>query len=86
MGESDFIREVIRDPRHPEKPPEPTITGYKLIREYDKPFTKEIVGELYSKANHNTVSLSIKRVDTNGQTAGPCISNIKVRRLCRKTI
>lgn len=30
MGESDFIREVIRDPRHPEKPPEPTITGYKL--------------------------------------------------------
>ena len=66
----DFIREVIRDPRHPEKPPEPTITGYKLIREYDKPFTKENVEELYSKANHNTVSLSIKRVDTNGQTAG----------------
>lgn len=47
---------------------EPTITGYKLLREYDKPFTKENVDELYSKANPNAVSFSIQRVDINGQT------------------
>jgi hypothetical protein len=59
-----------RDSRHPEKPPEPAITEYKFVRDYDKPFTKENVEELYSKANHITVSLSIKRIDTNGQTLG----------------
>jgi hypothetical protein len=66
----EFKREINRDSRHPEKPPEAKITEYKLIREYTKPFTKENVEELYSKANRNTVSLSIKRIDTNGQTAG----------------
>lgn len=66
----DFNREMIRDPRHPEKPPEPKITGYSFQQEYTEPFTKEKVEELYSKANRNTVSLSIKRVSTNGQTLG----------------
>jgi hypothetical protein len=66
----DFKRKINRDSRHPEKPPEAKITEYKLIREYTKPFTKENVEELYSKANRNSVSLSIKRVDANGQTAG----------------
>jgi hypothetical protein len=32
--------------------------------------TKENVGELYSKANPNTVSFVIKRVDANGQAVG----------------
>jgi hypothetical protein len=66
----DFKREMIRDPRHPEKPPELTITGYNFQQEHAEPFTKEKVEELYSKANHNTLSLSIKRVSTNGQTLG----------------
>ena len=52
------------------KPPEPTITEYRFQQEYTEPFTKEKVEELYSKANRNTVSLSIKRVSTNGQTLG----------------
>ena len=63
----EFTREITRDPRHPEKP---TITEYKFVREYTKPFTKENVEELYSKANRNAVSLSIKRVDANNQTLG----------------
>jgi hypothetical protein len=66
----DFKREVVSDFRHPEKPPEPKITEYKYIREYDKPFTKENVDELYSKADRNAVSLVILRVDSNGLNVG----------------
>ena len=67
----DFIREVRTDPRHPEKPPEPAISDFKFVREYDKPFTKENVDELYSKANSNAaVSLAILRIDSKGLNVG----------------
>jgi hypothetical protein len=59
-----------RDSRHPEKPPEHTITEYKFEREYTKPFTKENVEELYPKADPRAVSLVISRMDSNGQGVG----------------
>jgi hypothetical protein len=45
---------MIRNPRQPEKPPEPTIARYNFQQEHSEPFTKEKVEELYSKANRNT--------------------------------
>jgi hypothetical protein len=66
----DFKHGMERDLRHPEKPPEHTITEYMFEREYTLPFTKENVEELNSKANPSAVCLSILRVDSNGQGVG----------------
>jgi hypothetical protein len=67
----DFKREMMpKERNNPNGPRERMATSYTMRHEYTKPFTEKNVKELYTKADPHAASLSIQRVDANGQTAG----------------